>query len=275
MILVDFSPIIMAAAFMSKEKSINVDLLRHMTLSSILNFKKKFNKCGDMVIAFDGKPYWRKEIHPGYKGHRAAAREKSKFDWAGFYPAMDQIKAEFPEVFPYRFIELAGCEADDIVGHLALTAKEETVIVSPDGDFKQCLRNPRVRLWSNTKKAFNSDETMYDVELALHKKIMKGDSGDNINNVLTPLDFTGRQKPVTQRFIDQCFEQGIGETLMPRYKENQKLIDLREIPQHLKDAIVLANEQPVKGSKGKIWNYLASKELQRVGSFLKDAGDFV
>lgn len=275
MILVDFSPIIMAAAFMSKEKEINVDLLRHMTLSSILNFKKKFSKFGDMIIAFDGKPYWRKEIHPTYKGHRAANREKSKFDWSGFYVAMDQIKSEFPSVFPYRFIEIEGCEADDIVGHLALTAKEETVIVSPDGDFKQCLRNPRVRLWSNTKKSFAENETMYDVELALHKKIMKGDSGDNINNVLTPLDFTGRQKPVTQRFIDQVLEQGVGETLMARYKENQKLIDLREIPPHLKAKIEEAAQQPVLGNKGKVWNYLSSKELQRIGSFLKDAEDFV
>lgn len=275
MILVDFSPIILASAFMSGEKEVNVDLLRHMTLSSILNFKKKFSKYGNMVIAFDGKNYWRKEIHPGYKGHRAANKAKSKFDWQGFYPAMDQIKKEFPEVFPYRFIEIEGCEADDIIGHLALNAREDTVIVSPDGDFKQCLRNPYVKHWSNVKKAFTPNETLYDVELALHKKIMKGDSGDNINNVLTPLDYDGRQRPVTQRFIDQVFEQGIGETLMPRYKENQKLIDLREIPDNLQRHIEASMEWPIRGSKGKIWNYLASKELQRIGSFLKDAEDFV
>lgn len=275
MILVDFSPIILASAFMSGEKSINVDLLRHMTLSSLLNYKKKFSKHGQMVIAFDSNNYWRKDIHPTYKGQRAANKLKSKFDWTGFYPAMDQIKKEFPEVFPYRFIEIERCEADDVIGHLALSAKEDTVIVSPDGDFKQCLRNPNVKHWSNLKKAFTPNETLYDVEISLHRKIMKGDGGDNINNVLTPLDFTGRQKPVTQRFIDQVFEQGIGETLMPRYKENQSLIDLREIPTQYKERIVAALDEPIKGNKGKVWNYLASKELQRIGSFLKDAEDFV
>ena len=185
------------------------------------------------------------------------------------------MKEEFRTIFPYRWIQIPRLEADDIVGHLALTAKEETVIVSPDGDFKQCLRNPRVRLYSNIKKKFEEDETLYEVEINLHKKIMKGDGGDNIGNVMHPLTYDGRQKPVTQRLLDHTFENGVGPTLMERYKENQKLIDLRMIPDEYKTQIEDALNNPVQGSKARIWNYLTSKKLNRIGTFLNDIDVFV
>lgn len=275
MILLDFSPISLAAAFMCGEE-LSEDLYRHLTLNSILNYKKKFKKYGQLVVALDDKNYWRKDIHPDYKGHRAAAREASTFDFKAFYKHQETVKAEFSEIFPYHWIQLPRLEADDIIGHLAMTAKEETVIVSPDGDFKQCMRNPRVKLYSNLKKKFEEDKTLYEIEYELHEKFLKGDSGDNINNVFHPLaDSPARQKPVTKRLIEHTYEMGLGQDIKDRYEQNKSLIDLREIPEEYKAMIEAAINKEVKGSKARIWNYLASKKLNRIGSFIKDVEDFV
>lgn len=265
----------MAAAFACGEE-LSEDLYRHLTLNTIVSLRKKFKKYGETIIVFDDRNYWRKDIHPNYKGHRAKAREESSFDFAAFYRYQNIVKEEFSTVFPYRWIQLDRLEADDIIGHLALTAKEETVIVSPDGDFVQCLRNPRVKLWSNLKKKFEPDHTLHEIEFLLHKKLMKGDGGDNIPNVFTPLEGKeGRQKPVTERLLNYTFESGVGFDLKERYEQNRKLIDLRCIPDEYKVLIQDSLNNPIEGSKARIWNYLTSKKLNRIGSFLSDLDDFV
>lgn len=274
MLLVDFSPISIASAFACGE-DLSEDLYRHLTLSTILSLRTKFKKYGETIIVFDSKNYWRKDIHPNYKGQRAAAREKSAFDFNKFYEYQETVKAEFASVFPYRWLQIPRLEADDIIGHLALTAKEQTVIVSPDGDFKQCMRNPRVKLWSNLKKKFEEDQTLIEIEFDLHKKIMKGDGGDNIPNVFTPLEGKeGRQKPVSQRLLEHTFENGVGIDLKTRYQENKTLIDLRYIPEEYKVLIEESLNSDIVGSKARIWNYLTSKKLNRIGSFIKDVESF-
>lgn len=275
MLLIDFSPISLAAGFVSGEE-LSEDLLRHLTLNTILSLRKKFRNYGKTVICFDDRNYWRKDIHPEYKGHRAAAKEASSFDFASFYKYQDVVKKEFAEVFPYHWVQIPRLEADDIIGYLALTAKEPTVIVSPDGDFKQCLRNPRVKLWSNLKKKFEEDQTIHEIELDLHKKILKGDGGDNIPNVLGPLiGREGRQKPVSQRLVEYTFENGVGSDIRERYEQNKSLIDLRYIPEEYKRMIDEALNIEIQGNKARVWNYLTSRKLNRIGSFVKDIEDFV
>lgn len=276
MLMIDFSPISIAAGFMCGEE-LSEDLLRHMTLNSILSYKKKFRKLGATVIAFDdtSKDYWRKDLHPAYKGHRAELREKSNFDFKSFYKYQEIVKEEFRDIFPYHWIQIPRLEADDIIGRLALTAKEPTVIVSPDGDFEQTQRNPRVRVYSNLKKKFAPEKTLWEIELDLHKKLLKGDPGDNINNVFHALEDTpARQKPVTERLVEHTYECGLGQDIKERYEQNKKLIDLREIPEEYCALIDEAINTPVKGSKARIFNYLASRKLNRVGSFIKDVEDF-
>ena len=274
MLLIDFSPIIIGAAFISGEE-MSEDLIRHLTLNTILSYRKRWKEYGEVVIAFDSRNYWRKKEFSQYKGHRKKAKEESSFDWDLFYQYQNNIKKEIAEVFPYRFIEIDGLEADDIIGHLALTASEPTIIVSPDGDFRQCARNPNVQIYSTLKKKILEADTLYDVEFDLHCKIMKGDKGDNIRNVMSSLYETSRQPPVSQRLLDYTFSNGIGEDIKERYQENRKLIDLREIPDEYKLKIEEAMKPEIKVSKGKIFNYLSQKKLNRVGHFLSEIESFI
>ena len=48
------------------------NLIRHTTLSTIKSYKKKYKEYGEVVIACDGRNYWRKSIFPHYKAHRKA-----------------------------------------------------------------------------------------------------------------------------------------------------------------------------------------------------------
>lgn len=252
--------------------------MRHFVISSILANKKKFSReFGEMNIVFDSRlRYWREDIYPDYKKDRKQKRSESKFDWESFFKYQREIIYEIKDILPYRFIRVDHCEADDVIGWLALNAKEPTVIVSPDGDFAQCLRNPYVKLYSNIKKRFHPETTLYEVDKELHKKIMKGDKGDNINNVYTDLmEHDKKQSPVRQKIIDYTFEHGLAEDLKKRYSENQKLIDFRYIPDEYKRQIEESVHKPIVGSKGKVYQYLIAQNLSKTAAnWLKSINDF-
>ena len=136
------------------------------------------------------------------------------------------------------------------------------------------MRNPRVKVYSTLKKAFAKEKTMHEIEYDLHHKIMKGDGGDNIKNVLTENGSKLRQKPVSERLIEHTYSMGLGEDIKSRYEENRKLIDFREIPKEYREQIESAYSQPIVGSKARVFNYLTSKKLVRIGSFINAIDDF-
>ena len=277
MILLDFSPVSIAAAATIPPDELNLDFTRHFVISSLLSYKKRFSReYGELNVVLDSHNYWRYDYYPDYKKQRVSQREHSKFDWKSFFKYQRTIIDEIKNILPYRFIQVDRCEADDVIGWTALNVTEPTVIVSPDGDFKQCLRNPNVKLYSNIKKKFHPETTLYEIDTLLHKKIMKGDKGDNINNVFTDLmEHEKRQRAVTQRLINYTYENGLGEDLKERYKQNQLLIDFRYIPDEYKRKIEEAITTPITGSKGKVYKYLITQNLNRTaGNWLSSIQDF-
>ena len=98
-----------------------------------------------MIIACDGRKYWRKEFFQYYKGTRKKAREESDLDWKLIFDTLSQIRDDVRDYFPYRVVHLDRCEADDIIATLAESTQEfgrfePTMIVSSDKDYKHLLQ---------------------------------------------------------------------------------------------------------------------------------------
>lgn len=278
MLIIDFNMMMIASAMSQRIDHVDEGLLRHLVLNSILNARKKFQD-HETVLACDSGTFWRRNIYPHYKGNRKSNREKMTFDWPSFFRYLDIIKGELKEVFPYKVIQLENAEADDIIGVLALNAKEPIIIYAEDQDFHQLMRNPNVSLYKPRKKVHVKEKPLHEIEYELFHKICSGDRGDHIPNVFSSLDsfVTGeRQKPATTKRIDELFQNGLGAgDILERFKTNKSLIDLRDIPKEIQAKVIEEYQKPPLGSKGKIMTYLTTKQLNKMGTnFLADINTF-
>ena len=275
MILVDYSGICLASIIVNKE--LDEGMVRHMTLNSLRMYNKKFrDDYGQMILACDGANNWRRGYFPQYKASRRKGRWNSPFDWNEAFRIMHTIKDEIRENFPYKVIHLEGCEADDIIGTLVEHTQEfgnheEVMIVSSDGDFKQLQRYDNVKQFSPLMKKMIVDD---NPRLNLQEKILTGDAGDGVPNVLSHDDtFVNgeRQVPLSKKKKQTIIEDlAEGELLYAaswyrNYQRNETLIDLTKTPQDLKQKIINNyEEQDPWNNKGKVFPYLVSKRMNQL-----------
>ena len=123
MILVDMSQIsvanVMMHLHMTKETKPDDSMVRHMILNSLRMYRTRFkSEFGELVLCYDSKHYWRRDYYPEYKASRKTTRKKSNHNWDAIFECLNKIKKEFSENLPYKFIEIYGAEADDIIGVL-------------------------------------------------------------------------------------------------------------------------------------------------------------
>jgi hypothetical protein len=244
----DFSGIAVATIAVNKVNDEN--MLRHMMLNSVRMYNKKFrDQYGQMIICCDGANNWRRGYFPQYKANRRKSRDDSGFDWAEAFRIMHKVKDEIKENFPYKVIHLEGCEADDIIGTMVEHTQEfgqyeEVMIVSSDKDFLQLQKYGNVRQWSHILKKEIKDP---HPKLNLIDKILSGDTGDGIPNVLSGDDtFVNgeRQTPLSKKKKQAIIEDlSDGELLYAaswyrNYQRNETLIDLTKTPNDLKNKIV-------------------------------------
>ena len=248
MIIVDYSQTIisnlMAELNGRKDIEIEINLLRHMVLNTIRSYHSNFKKeYGEMVIACDNKKYWRKDIFPYYKANRKKAREDSGYNWNSIFEAINTIKQELKDYFPYRVIEVDRAEADDIIATLCKHLEEPVLIVSGDHDFVQLQRHPNIKQWSPITKKFIKCEISPDQFLFEH--IIKGDKGDGVPNVLSNDDSIikgERQKPIQSKKMSEWFlnptSRPTDVIFIKNFDRNQKLIDLTSIPEDIEKSIL-------------------------------------
>ena len=139
------------------------------------------------IVTFDlGKPQFRFDAYPEYKAGRPGMPD----DLRGQFP----IVREIATMMGMSVRELAGYEADDVIGTLAIKATEagiDTMIVSGDLDGLQ-LVNENVRLL--TTRMGVAATVIYDParvteryglrpDQMLDYKALKGDTSDNIPGV--------------------------------------------------------------------------------------------
>jgi hypothetical protein len=275
MIIVDFSGICLATILINKQN--DEQMIRHMTLNSLRMYNKKFREqYGEMILACDGMNNWRRGYYPQYKANRRKGRDESTFDWNEAFRIMHTVKDEIRENFPYKVLHIDGCEADDVIGTLVERTQEfgnyeDVMIVSSDGDFKQLQRYDNVKQFSPMLKKFVVEDNPL---LNLRLKILKGDAGDGVPNVLSDDDTLvegRRQTPLMKKKIDSIIEDlSDGELLYAaswyrNYCRNETLIDLTKTPQDLKQNIINNyEEQDPWKNKGKVFPYLVAKRMNRL-----------
>ena len=143
MIIIDMNQISLASLMMDlnmrKSNEVDEGMVRHMILNSVRLHRSDFHKeFGEVVLTYDSKHYWRRDYFPNYKAGRKKGREKDNKDWDAIFNCLNKIKAEFKENLPYKYLEIYGCEADDIIATLCKNFQDEKImIVSGDKDFIQ------------------------------------------------------------------------------------------------------------------------------------------
>ena len=285
MIVIDYSGLAIAALTVDPRQ--NNELFRHKILNSIRNVVFKFrHEYGEVIIACDCKNQsWRKQKYPFYK----ATRKKDDYiDWEKLYEYMEIVRKELEEHFPYKVLQVNSCEADDIIGVLAKLSQrhdlEDTIlgatpkkflIVSRYSDFVQLQKYENVFQFNNIDKKFIKPEVSAD--RSLFEKVVKGDGGDSICNILSPNDSLltkTKQKSVMKAKLDEWYKNNDellkDPTIKIRWDENQELINLDNTPRDLMKSIVEAylNTKPVKGG---VMKYLIANHMKLL---IENASEF-
>jgi hypothetical protein len=167
-------------------------------------------------------------------------------------------------------IDVEGAEADDIIGTLVPRhiMNENILIISSDGDFLQLqMYNGRskysVKQYNPTQKKFLISENPLE---ELKQKIINGDKGDGIPNILSPSDTFVReirQKVMTEakltKFMSENYTE-YDENSKIGFSRNHTLIDLRNIPDDIQSKIINTYEETVP-VKGKLLDYFIANKL--------------
>ena len=278
MILIDFTQTIIAglmAQLKHNDGEINENMLRHMILNSIRNYQRRYaSDYGQIVLCTDAANSWRKQFFPLYKANRKKSREADDKDWQLIFETLHKVKMEIKDNFPYKYMYVDECEADDIIAVLVKHAPEgeDILIVSGDKDFQQLHKYDNVRQWSpNLNKIVDCP----DAELFLKEHILKGDKSDGVPNILSNddcLDAGIRQTPMRKAILEKYLRITIenDDKYYRNYLRNQTLIDFEMIPERINDAI-LSEYQQVEPVRGKVFDYLRN---QRLNQLMDNIGDF-
>lgn len=280
MILIDFNGVLISGILgilgSDTKLKMNEATVRGLAWNILRHNHRTFaGEYGEMVICCDARKYWRKEVFPYYKANRKKMRESSTQDLMLLFELLGPIREEMKQYAPYKMIEVDGAEADDIVGVLGPRhASEGVLIVATDGDFLQLQKYPGIKQYSPTKKKFIKSATAaHD----LKEKIIRGDKGDGIPNILSPGDsFVNgiRQKVLTEsRFTTllNTHPDEYDDVSKYGFTRNQMLIDLSYIPKELAGKIITAYDETHPAPKNKLLSYFIEKRLT---TMIDVIGDF-
>ena len=254
---------------MNNSKTVDESMVRHMILNSIRMYRTEhYSEYGEVVLTWDSKHSWRRDYFPEYKASRRKGREESDLDWNEIFGTLNKIRSEIKKNFPYKYLEVFGAEADDIIGFLCEETRDEKImIISGDKDFIQLQKYPNVTQWSPiTKKQVNG----FDPTIYLKEHILKGDTSDGVPNVLSP-DKTFvdglRQRPLSRKKIQSWLVGGgsdWNDEVKRNFQRNSTLIDLTKTPEELKNQIRLEYNNAPHGDRSKLLNYFMIYKLREL-----------
>ena len=299
MIILDYSQVALSNILsfqrdLTKGKTDNteaaINIIRHAVLSSIKFYKKKYGKdYGEIVVACDGRQYWRKEHFEFYKGSRKKNRDKSDLDWKLIFDTLSDIREDLVQHFPYKVVHIDRCEADDVIAALTKWVQtndlvteglfeeaQKVLIVSSDKDFKQLHKFGNVKQWSPMQKKFVESPKGNEY---LIEHIVKGDSGDGIPNIYSKDDVFmnegDRQTPVTAKKLAKYLELGIdacdNEEVKRNWHRNQLLVDFEFIPEDVRQSVIdtYKSTKP-NGDKMSIYTYLIKHRCRMLLDEIED-----
>ena len=280
MIIIDMNQISLASLMMhlnmTKTKEPDENMVRHMILNSIRMYRTMFNQeYGEIILTYDSKHYWRRDFFPQYKSNRKKGREADNKDWDAIFEVLNKIKSEIKENLPYKFLEIYGAEADDIIATICKytqtekdrSKNEKVMIISGDKDFIQLQKYLNVKQYSPIlKKLVNGSNP----ETYIKEHILKGDTSDGVPNVLSPDNtFTDglRQRPLRKKKIEAWLNMDINDfkdEVKRNYQRNEKLIDLSKIPNELENEIITEFRGAPHGDRSKLLNYFIKSRLKNL-----------
>ena len=280
MIIIDMNQISLASLMMhlnmTKAKEPDESMVRHMILNSVRMYRTMFNaEYGEVILTYDSKHYWRRDFFPQYKSNRKKGRDADSKDWDAIFEVLNRIKAEIKENLPYKFLEVYGAEADDIIATLCKFSQtekdrsrnENIIIVSGDKDFIQLQKYVNVKQYSPILKKYIND---HNPETYIKEHILKGDTSDGVPNILSPDNtFTDglRQRPLGKKKIETWLDIDINDLqdeVKRNYQRNEKLIDLSKIPNELESEILTEFHGAPFGDRSKLLNYFIKSRLKNL-----------
>jgi hypothetical protein len=295
MILVDYSQVALSniLSFQRELKGSESEvknLIRHVTLSTLKSYKKKYGKeYGELVICCDGRKYWRREFFPNYKANRKKARDNSDLDWSLIFDTLSQIRDEIKENFPYKVLHLERAEADDIVAVMAkwcqtnaliqqglVEEPQKILVVSSDGDFIQLQKYDNITQWSPIQKKYIKATKKELHEKTITHIVKAGDDG--IPNILSADDVFikgERQKPVSAKRLQEFIENGFiackNDEERRNWHRNQTLVDFEFIPEDVSNEIIdTYSNYKTTADKMTIMNYLIANKCRLLLDELED-----
>jgi DNA polymerase-1 len=218
-----------------------------------------------MTMAFDAKgPTFRHEIYEAYKANRPPMPE----DLAVQIPYIKQVV----EGMNIPSLELAGYEADDIIGTLARTAQEkgfQVVMVTGDKDFKQ-LVTPGTSIWDPMKdrtidypglrKDFGLEPSQWVDVMGL-----SGDTSDNIPGVPGIGEKTAISLIKTFGSLEEVFEN-LAKITKKKLREN--LTNFREQAFLSRRLVAINTEVPLSVEIASL--RVSSPDADRLARLFKD-----
>lgn len=274
MILIDLNQVLLASLMAQiagqKDVKIEEDLVRHLSLNIIRGHVRMFRQeYGEVVLCCDNREYWRKGYFPFYKANRKKSRDASDLDWNLIFTILGKLKEELKQYFPYKVLDVTGAEADDIIGTLAPRhcKSEKILIISSDGDFLQLQQYGNIKQYNPIQKKF---VTSADPLGELKQKIITGDKGDGIPNIMSPGDTFVRgirQKVMTEGRLTKYLTEeytNYDDVAKSGYSRNQVLIDLRLIPGDIRNSIIDTYDSTKPAPRARLLTYFMDKKLKNL-----------
>ena len=250
MILVDANQIAISHLMVRHkiEDGINVETVRRSIVRVLARIEKKYGlEYGKMVLCYDDKNYWRRDIFPFYKKNRKQERQASKYNWDEVFSVLNMIRDEIRNYCPYQVLQVEKAEADDVIAAIVNLESEQpdpekTLILSADKDFIQLHKYDFVNQYDPIRNNWINHE---DPIQYLQEHIIKGDRSDGIPNILTCDDaiVTGKaQKKMSKEKITSLASMNPQDFTnfirLRNWKRNSQLIDFTQIPQDVVDKIL-------------------------------------
>ena len=250
-----------------------IGMAMHLTLSSVNQVVRKFG-IDHVVFCLEGRS-WRKEFYKPYKANRIAVNptvaevEENTMFWETY----DHFTTYLRDKTNVSVLRHPNAEADDIIARFVhLHPDDEHFIISTDSDFVQLIAENVHQYNGMTNQVIKLDgyyddrdrlvkdkktkepKLLEDPEYLLFKKIIRGDSSDNVFSAYPGVREKGTKNSVgirdayedrnkqgfnwnnfqLQRWTDH---DGVEHRVKDDYERNRALIDLTAQPQEIKDKV--------------------------------------
>lgn len=262
-------------------------------ITSFLTLKKKFSyQYGPLIIALDGKNNFRYGIHPNYKFKRKENRDKDDLPWHIIKAAMNKIREESMNYWPWKVVWSERAEADDVmvvlteevankniieVGVMDEVQAEPVLLDTRDQDLFFLQKYPNVVQYDSRERKIISLTEDYDSWMK--EFIIKGDVGDGVPNVFSDLNcladgirqtavIKSRMAPILAH--KNIFDYKDDPKIVQRIKQNYQLVCFDGIPLDIRDEILESWNTRKKNSKMVMMRYLNEKGCKHLLNFIEE-----